>query len=1655
MPRLTIHLVFPCLFLGLMSLAHGQPPSAPGSDKSQAPRLDRLGDPLPQGALARLGTNRLRHQGAVRCVAFSPDGKLIASGGDDNTVRLWDASTGKEVRCLKGHKETVCGLAFTPDGKTLLSTDQRNVIFFWDTASGREINRLGHKDRSIANSTSLAISTDGNLLATAGLAAVTCWELDTLTVLSEVDPSQVFDKELAQLVPGGGRSSADFRSLPESQRDVALAPDGKLIAFTHDKEIFLANPHTGKVVSHIMQPDRLRKKKGRGGADDSLSAEFRRIAAKLAGLLSSSGDIVPTYDYTAFHCVAFSPDGKLLATAEKHYVSFWDVATGRPVRQIPGLTDATSLRFSPDGKKVAAGGRGQITICEIATGKCRQLKMPSRIGSVAFSPDGRLLASGGDDYRVRLWDVTTGKEQEIPAGTPQGQTTARLSADGRTLATLETGGVIRLWNPSKATVIRQLEKKSPKLATIALSPDGSILAAGAADVEVHLWDTATGKFLRTCGSSPPICPALAFTPDGKALVVAGTRGNSITLFDVQTGDKVRTWKGHNGSLTAAAVSPDGLRLVTASEDRTIRLWDVAKGKELQKLKGHGGGAVVSQLVFSRDGKMLISAGNDGLLCVWDTRDYRMLRRIPLEADLPACLALSPDGKTAVSISMPALSSSFQEEILRGMLPRYDSPSEERPSVQPDTKKTHISLWDVTSGNQVGRLIGHGNNVHHAAFLPDGKTLLTMHADGTGLLWDVAATNTNQGADARRSPHQGADASRSPARMRTDLNGDSLPVQARARMGSLRFRLASYPDYVHRRVYSVRCAAFSPDGKTLAVSMGPGSDEGIRFLDVATGKVLHSLDGHATQLAFSPDGKTLAGYAQGRVTFWEAATGRRLGTLIQHPLHNSIMAFSPDGKSLATTGAFGTDANKTITLWNFATGEEVRSLKEHKYPVQGVAFSPDGKHLLSWCDGQPQALSQEARTARLVMESLQFKPKSVGVIYLLANSAPWADRECRQPQLSIQWWDLTTGKVVLRHECKGRVLIASSDGKTVAYRNHEGHQQIWDMETNKPLHKLEDTYGFMFSPDGKSLFLRDSDGKSHVLDVGTGKKRLTFDDLDSGWAYLLAISPDSRLVAFVDNGNMLRFFDLATGKDIHSRLDRRGYITAVAVTPDGKKAFSGSTDGTLQAWTPDTGKELYRHGLPPEGQRTRGRSAITALSVSPDGKTLAVGDSRNAVILREAATGKELVRLDEEQGEIAVTQLVFRPDGKQLVAVNRDGVVRTWDLATRKLLRRFKASKGGALTITLSPEGKRIALVDLVPERPDLSEVRLIIHLLDAMTGDRIGQIIGDNNFHARSLAFSPDGKCLAGSVGHGHVFRGVGVQLGCAVMDSPASSIRIWEVASGKEVYSLKMEPGVAMIAYAPDGNTLLGWGRAENYSHGPESRLTPSIRVFDLARKTEVACLEGHLNEVTSVALSRDGKVLISGGKDGTALSWDTSAFPLPLAPRSSPLAKDLTAERVTALWSRINGSDAVKSYEAIHALAAFPHQTVPLLRDRLQPAQAPDSRHIAKLIANLDSESFAIRESATRELEKYNELAETALKKAVADKISLEVTYRARALLDRLNGPALESRRLRATRATTLLERMGTPEARQLLMHLAAGAPHGWLTREAKASLERLRQR
>jgi WD40 repeat protein len=772
----------------------------------------------------------------------------------------------------------------------------------------------------------------------------------------------------------------------------------------------------------------------------------------------------------------------------------------------------------------------------------------------------------------------------------------------------------------------------------------------------------------------------------------------------------------------------------------------------------------------------------------------------------------------------------------------------------------------------------------------------------------------------------------------------------------------------------------------------------------------------SDFVFLSDGKTVLSCGRDRVLrFWDTANGKLIRTVKLEGKAGDSFALSPDGKTLAG------HEDGLLVIWEVATGKELKTVSIPKGNIRYLTFSADGKTLaVGTCNWRVSFWEWQTGKERQVM--LPILPRDLVQITIDSSThgsfspdGKWfvGGGHAEQP---LGVFEAATGREVYRFNCNASTSTVSPDGTRLAvssWQNSKGEREtalrLFDLTNGKelqqfPLEQNEPFYSLAFSPDGKTLACGFSDN-SCLVDVGTGRilHRL------SGRPISMVFAPDGKMLA-ASSGHQLRFWDVVSGKELQERPGEFGWIPVLAASPDGRMLASADWGAQeVSLWDTSSGKLLRQ--LPLKGEQQYVRN----LTFSADGKTLAACQYHGFIQFWDAATGQDqrTLQLAEpgraNQGSAYYYQVRMSADGKRVTTLERFFAqpettrVGLWDGATGKFVSGHQLPAETRLGFWLG-DGAKVALS--LPDGLTLTEVEGGTTLFRVPRTLRSGQVSG-----------SADERLLA-----------------CP--KDTAVSVGVWESVTGKKVATVSTGP-VAHLALGTDNRSLVTtdkeflhvWDLATGKERKRWQLPEPGV---DISGETFVLAL----------LLSPDGRRAFTALADGTALVWDLS----PALKPSQPLVKDPGEKELASWWTDLAGKDAAAAYAAVWRLADTPPDTaVAFLRQHLKPVVAADPDKVRALVADLDSDAFAVRDNAFKQLEDLGISAVPSLRQLLKKDQSLEVRRRLETLLVRAPDPAASPELLRRLRAIQVLERLNGKDARSLLTDLSGGVAEAAETQEA----------
>jgi WD40 repeat protein len=580
-----------------------------------------------------------------------------------------------------------------------------------------------------------------------------------------------------------------------------------------------------------------------------------------------------------------------------------------------------------------------------------------------------------------------------------------------------------------------------------------------------------GSLIRTLEDHTSVVTAVAVTPDGRRAVSA-SRDRTLRVWDLGSGQVVRTLEGHSKAVTAVAVTPDGYGAVSASRDGTLRLWDLASGHVMRTLKGHT--ERVTAVVVTRDGRRVVSASGDRTLQVWDLESGQPLCTLKGHTERVTAVAVTPDGSRGVSAS--------DDRTLR--------------------------VWDLENGQPLRTLAGHTHVVTAVATTPDGRCAVSASRDRTIRVW-----NLEDGQIIRT------------------LEGHANAVTA---------------------------VAITPDGRRAVSGSG---DRTLRVWDLESGRVVRTLEGHTervTTVAVTPGGRrAVSGSYDYTVRLWDLESGQTVDTLEGHTERVTAIAILPDG-----TRAISASYDRTLRTLDLQTGQTLARLEGHTKAVTSVAVTPDGHRALS---------ASWDRTLRLwALESGQLLGTlagHTGVVTAVAIAPGGRHAVSASWDRTLRLWDLETMQTArtLKGHTDGVAAVAiTPDGRNAVSASRNGTLRLWDLASGETIGVFRGhanvVTGVAITPDGRFAVSASVDRSLRLWELASAQTvRILAGHTD--WVTSVTVTSDGALAVSTSRDGTLRVWNLESGEEIAGYTGERRMI-ACAVAPDRRTIISGDEFGRL-------------------------------------------------------------------------------------------------------------------------------------------------------------------------------------------------------------------------------------------------------------------------------------------------------------------------------------------------------------------------------------------------------------------------------------------------------------------------------------------------------------
>jgi WD40 repeat protein len=1389
------------------------------------------------------------HTETVYGITFTPDGKHVVTASFDHTLKLWDASTAKEIKTFggpNGHRDMVVTLALSRDGTRLASGGQDNLLKVWDVPTSKAVHDFAQKAQSLG----VALSPDGTKLAGAG-------KDGALVVWNAAD-----GKELFRLKGGHTKAAA-------------------CVAFNNNGQMLMS------------------------GGEDHTVCFWNATNGQLLGTLYGHR--------AAVHAVAFHPNGAAAYSADgAGRLRFWQLPLTAPVR-LPAHGDTvTSLALSNDGNQAVTGGLDKV-VRVVNTGNGQQARQltgaDAAVHSVALAPNNALIAAGTADHHLVLWNnsapapvarllahggavnalafhsasnqLLTGgadgglKLWTLPPAAPRSLKhaaavlSATLSSDGNRLVTGGGDKVVRSWNVGNSQMERQFTGHASPVTAVALSANGQALASGGGST-IRFWNQNNAQQAGLIGAHEKALTSLVFHPSGNQILSASADG-TLKLWRLPL--TAPTLAAHPDQVTGAALSPDGNKLLTGCKDKQVRLWNLANGQVERTLGGTT--LAVTCVAFDPKGVYVVAGGADKSLTVWKAADGAQVKRLASLAAVPNAIAISPDGKT--------LAAGFADNSVR--------------------------LYDIVQGKEVKSLTGHKGAVNALVYTPKGDLIVTAGADKTVRKWSAADGSDKGVIEAGTVVHCLA---LDKDGVRVAAGGTDKKVQVWTLADGKSAASFATPAEVHAVGLSAdgkkvvaggadgRTRIYGTDGKLQEFFVQEGDvvaaifhGDGKRVLTAGADKTARAwttalawqaaASGPASQALFTPKGDQVMSAGTKTVQLWNA-DGKPVRSIAAHDGAVRGIALSTDGNRLVSAGA-----DKTIKVWSLAPpkpGAKVeKKVEKAEEPLAVIKLTGEPEGLTLSPNGTQIAVAVAGKTAHTVHVHDAATGKELVAFDHTAAVRALAFRSDNRTLVVAG-----DGKEALLLDLPPVKLLEGHAGGVTAVAFHNSGTQAVTAGADKTVKLLDlnkgtvtRTFGKLDAAVSAVAFSRDysqvaaAAGKTvKVWNFADGKEVATITHPSA--VHSLSYSGDrTRLVTAAADG-YARVWETATGRLLQS-FRHEGALRAVAFHPNNTRVLAAGADKTPVV-----------HALAVTRVIVASDKPVRALAVTPSqSHVLTAGDDKKVQLWNLGNGARERTF---EGATDALRSVAVAPNSVLVAAAGADKKVRLYQLGDAKLVGTIKAP-GEVRALAFSPNsvvlaaacGKAVSAWGVrynqgQPPPEDFgSSLQSFAHADEAT-----GVVFAPNSVTLYSSGLDKSVKSwkLAADApvqNYGHPGRvdsvafspnGESVASGCT-----DGSVRIYDLAGKKQPVTIVAhrvtQPQaenfpIYCIVWSPDGKQVLSGSKDGSMKlwNAANGQLVREFKAYN-----EKTFPKGHREGVYCAAFNKDGTQIVSGSSDRTIKVW------------------------------------------------------------------------------------------------------------------------------------------------------------------------------------------
>ncbi|KAJ3100215.1 hypothetical protein HK100_004741, partial [Physocladia obscura] len=693
------------------------------------------------------------HKDYVNSIAISLDGKFIASGSSDNTVKIWDIQTGMVINTFEGHSGSVNSVSMSTD--IIVSGSEDNLIKIWDTETGvLNCTLEGH------NSPVLAVSISANgLFIVSGSRdnTVKVWNAKTglihVTIKAhDVSVLAVAISATASFIVSGSRDASvkiwntqtggligTFDGHTDHVNSVAISTDEKLIVSgSNDNTVKIWDVQKRKMHKTI----KLYNSKiytvaisanGKYIVSGSNDGSVRVLDAETGAVrMTFEGHNVPVF------AVAFSTDEQcIISGSADKTLKIWDSQTS------PACRTLEQSNSSVHAVAIALDENTIVLERDNGTQKM-QFRADKHYGlvlTVAVSSDGQFVVSGSADWTLKIWDLKVGVLLKTLIGHQGSVNTVAISTDNRFIVSGSDDSRVKIWNLDSGAMLQTLSEHRCSVHAVAASKNWQLLASGSDDYSIVLWSTETFMAIKRLIGHENSVYTLAFCKSSQ-FVVSGSNDNTVKIWDIHMGEEVQTLHGHDDDVKTVAISTDRQFLVSGSYDNTLKICDLHTGEIVRTLQGHNDG--VNTVAISVDGQFVVSGSNDSTLKIWDIQTGTILKTLEGHNSAVHSVAITEDGKHIISGSKDNSVKIWDIDVdeMYRMLKGHDDDvnavaiSAYGEFIVSGSDDTTLKVWSRYNGNVIQTLTGHSSSVNAVAVSADGRFIISGSADKTIKIWDA-------------------------------------------------------------------------------------------------------------------------------------------------------------------------------------------------------------------------------------------------------------------------------------------------------------------------------------------------------------------------------------------------------------------------------------------------------------------------------------------------------------------------------------------------------------------------------------------------------------------------------------------------------------------------------------------------------------------------------------------------------------------------------------------------------------------------------------------------------------------------------------------------------------------------------------------------------